>query len=129
MSNNPIHTTGSVNVAELNNAIQETHIHIDLTKTFYSITPAEMQILEEGSASIWKDVTLTGIGIGIPCCINASIEYHKALLFNSEIFWNSLIGGICVVCAIIFGILWKKSTNNCKTLISDIKQRPKYKMP
>ena len=44
----PIQTTGAVNVSELNNAIQETHIHIDLSKTFYSITPAELQILEEG---------------------------------------------------------------------------------
>jgi acyl CoA:acetate/3-ketoacid CoA transferase len=119
-------TTGQANVGSLNSAIQQTHIHIDLTKTFYSITPSELQIIEEGSSSIWKDVTLAGLGIGIPCCVNSVIEYQKVTQFNSEIFWNGLIGGVCVVVAIIFAIIWFNSKNPCINLINEIKQRPKY---
>ena len=125
MTNNPLQT-GQVNIGNLNNAVQQTHIHIDLTKTFYSITPSELQIIEEGSSSIWKDVTLAGLGIGIPCCINALIEYQKISKFNSEIFWNGLIGGISTAVAIIFAIIWLKSKNPCKILIKEIKERPKY---
>lgn len=121
--------TGQANISDLNNAIQQTLIHIDLTKTFYSITPAELNIIEEGSMSTWKDITLTGIGIGIPCCINAFIENQKSQIFNPEIFWNSLIGGIAIILAIIFGIIWIKSKNKCAVLIKEIKQRPQYKMP
>jgi len=125
MENNSLQT-GHANIGNLNTATQQTHIHIDLTKTFYSITPTELKIIEDGSSSIWKDVTLTGFGIGIPCCINSIIEYQKILKFNSEIFWNGMIGGICIVIAIIFSIIWIKSKNPCKSLVNEIKQRPKY---
>ena len=110
----------------MNTATQQTHIHIDLTKTFYSITPSELHIIEEGSSSIWKDITLAGFGIGIPCCINAIIQYQKVNLFNSEIFWNGLVGGICSVVGLIFIFIWLNSKNPCKELIKEIKQRPKY---
>ena len=126
MAINHSQSTGQANIANLNTATQQTHIHIDLNKTFYSITATELHIIEEGSSSIWKDVTLTGLGIGIPCCVNSFIEFQKINAFNSEIFWNGLIGGICSVVAIIFGIIWLKSNNPCKELITEIKQRPKY---
>lgn len=128
MTNNP-QQTGVVNVSELNSAAQETLIHIDLTKTFYTIAPPELDILEDGANSVWKDITLSCLGVGIPCGINAIIEYNKDSIFNSEVFWNSLVGGVCLVVSIIFGIIWVRSTNKCKLLIKDIKQRPKYKMP
>jgi hypothetical protein len=128
MSNNSPQT-GQVNVANLNNAAQQTLIHIDLNKTFYSITPSELDNIEEGSSSIWKDITLTGLGIGIPCCVNAIIENNKSTTLNTEIFWNSLIAGISITVSIIFAIIWLKSNNKCKKLISEIKQRPQYKMP
>jgi hypothetical protein len=120
--------TGQANIQNLNTATPQTHIHIDLTKTFYSITPSELNIIEEGSSSIWKDVTLTGLGIGVPCCINSINQYQKVNLFNSEIFWNGLIGGASTVVAIIFAILWLKSKNPCKDLIKEIKERTRYNM-
>lgn len=126
---NEIPQTGQVNVADLNDAVQQTLIHIDLTKTLYSITPSELHNIEEGTTSIWKDITLTGFSIGIPCCINAFIENQKSAIFNAEIFWNSLVGGISIVLAIVFAIIWFKSKNKCKELIKEIKQRPQYKMP
>jgi hypothetical protein len=126
MAINHPQSTGQANIGNLNSAIQQTHIHIDLTKTFYSITPSELHIIEKGSSSIWKDVTLTGLGIGIPCSINSIIEYQKVNIFNHEIFWNGLIGGICTVVAIFFAIIWLNSQNPCKDLIIEIKQRPKY---
>ena len=124
-----VNNTGQANITDLNNAVQETLIHIDLTKTFYSITPSELDNIEEGATSIWKDITLAGFGIGIPCCINALIENQKSTVFNAEIFWNSLVGGISIVVAIIFAIIWGLSTNKCKELIKQIKQRTQYKMP
>lgn len=120
--------SGASNVGDLNNAFQETLIHIDLTKTFYSIAPSELTIIEEGASSVWKDITLSGLGIGIPCCINALIEYQKIQIFNAEIFWNSLIGGISIALALIFCFIWVKAKNKCKSLINEIRQRPPYKM-
>lgn len=121
--------TGQVNVADLNNAIQQTLIHIDLNKTFYSITPSELDNIEEGSSSIWKDITLAGLGIGIPCLVNAILENNKSTTFNSEIFWNSLVAGISITVSILFAFIWAKSNNKSKNLIREIKQRPQYKMP
>ena len=117
-----------VNVTELNNAIQETLIHIDLNTTLYSVSPLELENIEDGSSSIWKDITLTGIGLGVPCCVNAVIEYQKILNFNPEVFWNSLIGSVAISLAVIFGVIWSKSKNKCKVLIKNIRERPQYKM-
>jgi len=125
---NPIPQTGEVNVADLNHAMQQTLIHIDLNKTFYSVTPLELDNIEDGSSSIWKDITLSGLSLGLPCCLNAIIEFQKSNLFNGVVFWNSLIGGISLVLGIIFAIFWATSKNKCKNLIKEIKQRPQYKM-
>jgi hypothetical protein len=118
--------TGQANIGNLNTATQLTHIHIDLIKTFYSITPSELQIIADGSSSIWKDVTLAGFGIGIPCCVNSLIQYQKVNGFNSEIFWNAIVGGVSIVIAIIFLLIWSQSKNPCSNLIKEIKDRPKY---
>ncbi|WP_396137357.1 hypothetical protein [Flavobacterium sp.] len=117
-----------INIEDLNNAAQQTLIHIDLDKTFYSITPAELIILETGSTSLWKDISLFGFGIGVPCAINAFIEYSKVSTLNPEIFWNSLAASVALIIAFIFSIFWYKSTNSCTVLINSIKQRPKYKI-
>lgn len=119
---------GQVDISELNKALPQTLIHIDLNKTLYSITPSELTIIEEGSTKIWKDITLTGLGIGVPCAINAVIEYNKNSLFNPEVFWNSLVGGICIALAIISAFIWANTESKCKALIKEIKERPKYKM-
>ncbi|MDL2141961.1 hypothetical protein QQY79_05475 [Flavobacterium tructae] len=120
--------TGQADITNLNTATQRTLIHIDLTQTFYSITPSELKIIEDGASSLWKDITLTGLGIGIPCCINSLIEFQKSKDFSSEIFWNGLIGGISITIAIIFAIVWYNFKNPCKDLIMEIKERPKYNM-
>jgi hypothetical protein len=125
LDNNTIQT-GQANIANLNTASQQTHLHIDLIKTFYSITPYELQILEDGSSSVWKDVTLTGFGIGIPCFINFLIEFQKNIVLNSVIFWNGIVGSVCIIIAIIFAWLWSNSKNPCRNLIKEIKDRPKY---
>jgi hypothetical protein len=128
MTNNT-NQTGQVNVTELNNAIQHTLIHIDLNKTFFSITQSELDNIEEGTTSIWKDVTLTALGIGLPCCINAWIDYDVSSSLNAAIFLNSLIGGISIILAMIFAIIWLMSKDKNKILMSEIKKRPQYKMP
>lgn len=117
-----------INIEDLNTAAKQTLIHIDLNKTFYSITSPELTVLENGAASIWKDISLLGYGLGIPCAINALIENSKSENFNSEIFWNSLTAGISIVIAVIFSIIWYRSSNTCKDLIKNIKERPKYKI-
>lgn len=128
MSENNLPSTGQVDVANINHAAQSTLIHVDLTNTLYGISSTELKIIEEGSSSIYKDIFLSGFGIGIPCLINAIIEYQKDTKLNSEVFWNSLIAGISIVLAIVFCIIYRNSTNNCKILIDEIKQRPKYRM-
>ena len=128
MSNQNNEDSGVSNIANLNNAMQETVIHIDLNKTFYSITPLELDNIEAGSSSLWKDITLTSLGIGIPCSVNALIEYQKETKLDGEIFLNCLFGALAITMAIIFGIMWYKSSDKCKTLIDEIKQRTQYKM-
>lgn len=133
MGNNTPHiqpATGTVNIEDLNVALQQTFIHIDLTKTFFTITPSELTVLDDGASNIWKDVTLASFGLGLPTIINAVVEINKLVCFtfNTEIFLNSLIGSICIISSIICGILWYKSTNKCAKLIEELKNRPQYKV-
>lgn len=130
MENSEKGTSGTVNIEELKAGLQQTVIHIDLKKTFYTITLSELVILEEGSSNIWKDVTLACLGLGIPTAINAVVELRKnnPPIFDTEIFVNSLVGSICLVISVIGGILWYRNTSNCKLLIKELKDRPQYKV-
>jgi hypothetical protein len=133
MENNEKETasnSGLVNIEELRATLQQTFIHIDLKKTFYTITPSELIVLEEGSSNIWKDTTLASLGLGIPTLINAAIELGKVSppMFTAEIFINSLVGTICCVLSIIGGVLWRKNVSTCKVLIKELKERPQYKV-
>lgn len=130
MQNNEKQTSGTVNIEELKAGLQQTFIHIDLKKTFYTITPAELVVLEDGSNNLWKDVTIACLGLGIPTAINAFVELRKNSppIFDTEIFVNSLVGSICIIISIIGGVLWHKSNSNCKLVIKELKDRPQYKV-
>ncbi len=89
-------------------------------------------MLENVGSSIWKDVFLATIGIAIPSLVNAYCEYSKLVnkeLFTKEIFINTSIGGICLIMSIISLIIWQKNKTSFKTLISQIKNKPKYRLP
>lgn len=118
--------TGPANVASLQNAMSTTQIRIDLNREFYGITETELTIIEEGSSPIEKDLCFGTIGLGLPCIINAAIENSKSTEFNSEIFWNALVGGVSVVAGVYFLYKWLTSKSKAKELMSQVKQRQTY---
>ena len=123
-------SSGIVNINGLNAALQQTLIHIDLTKTYYTISPEELGVFDEGGNNIWKDITLTSIGLGIPSLVNAGIEIYSlsTFIFNLDIFINALVGSICLISTIVCSCLWYKSTNKLAVLIKELKNRPQYKI-
>jgi hypothetical protein len=130
MDSNIEEASGAVNVKELTTALQQTVIHIDLKKTFYTIAPTELTLLEKGTSDIWKDVTLASIGLGIPTILNAIIEIQKLGIdnVNGEIFINSLVGLVSIIFSCVGAFLWFGNSNTTKDLINEIKQRPQYKV-
>ncbi len=121
------------NIAEINKALAKNYIHYDPSRTDYSINSFELKLIEQTGSSIWKDVFLACLGLGVPCIINAINEYSSlpadSKSFTADIFLNSLFGGFSVVLGIISLIVWQKSKTSFKTVIAGIKNKPKYEMP
>jgi Na+/melibiose symporter-like transporter len=53
---------------------------------------------------------------------------NKSIL-TSEIFINFLVAGICLGIAIICLIVWQTNKKKHEEIISQIKNKPKYKLP
>ncbi|MBI3520159.1 MAG: hypothetical protein HY062_12505 [Bacteroidetes bacterium] len=128
MPNNSTQQSGQANLTDLDQAVKQTLIHVDLNRTYYGVSADELESIEEGATTIWKDVTFGGFGIGIPCIVNGIIEYNKVNTFNVEVFWNCLIGGISLAIAILGIFVWYKTVNKCKQLLENIRKRTPYKM-
>ncbi len=128
MDNNSVN-----NIAEINKALAKNYIHYDPNRTDYSVNSFELELIEQTGSSIWKDVFLACLGIGIPCVLNAIHDYSDlpidAKIFTADIFLNMLFGILSMALGIISLIVWQRSKINFKKVIADIKNKPKYEMP
>jgi hypothetical protein len=122
----------NINIEEINKNLQESYIHYDPTRVDYTINDQELKTLEQAGSSIWKDVFLTTLGLGIPLLINGINGYCKLpenTPLTIEIFVNFLFAGICLILAIICFIVWMTNKKSFNKIIKQIKNKPKYKLP
>lgn len=120
-------------IAEINKALAKNYIHYDPSRTDYSVNSFELELIEQTGSSIWKDVFLSCLGLGVPCSINAIHDYSAlppdTKNFTADIFLNSLFGIISLILGTISLIVWQKGKKSFKKVIEDIKNKPKYEMP
>jgi hypothetical protein len=57
-------------IEEINRNLQESYIHYDPCRVDYTINNLELSLLEQTGKSIWKDIFLATIGLGIPTLLN-----------------------------------------------------------
>jgi hypothetical protein len=121
------------NIADINKALAKNYIHYEPSRTDYSINSFELELIEQTGSSIWKDVLLTCLGLGVPCIINGIADYSTlpagVKSFTADIFLNALFGIISIVLGIISLIVWQKNKTSFKKVIARIKNKPKYEMP
>jgi hypothetical protein len=123
---------GNLNIAEINRDLQESFIHYDPNRVDYTINNLELDILEQTGSSIWKDVFLASLGLGVPSIINGLTDYCNLLPpvhFTASIFLNLLVGCISFIISVICFIVWQQNKKNFKKIIEQIKKKPKYKIP
>ena len=128
MPNNP----SNINIGELNRDLSQNVIHYDPMRIDYAINDNELAGLEEYGNSIWKDVFLATVGIGVPCLLNAYIAQKKLPIntnWTNEIFFNYLIGGITFGLSIVAFFVWRSNSKKKKNIIQHIKSKPPFKLP
>jgi hypothetical protein len=121
----------NIDIAEINRNIQESYIHYDPNRVDFTINHLELDLLKLAGSSIWKDVFLTSLGLGIPTLINGFKAYSNLPPVSNitlDIFVNLLVGGISIALSIICFIVWQQNKNNFNKLIEQIKSKPKYKI-
>lgn len=121
-----------IDIQEINKNLQENYIHYNLNRVDYTINNMELELIEKSGNSIWKDFFIATLALAIPSLINAFNIYKKNATeenLSIELFVNSLVGGISIVLAIICGIVWQNNVNTQKTIIKQIKNKPKFKIP
>ena len=107
------------------------YIHYDAERTDYTVTKDELNSLENGSSTLWKDVCLVSFSMCVPLLINgiAEIKSQAEFSLTLTIFLNLTLGIIGLVLAIIFAIAWYKSGKNLETIIHGIKNKPRMEVP
>lgn len=122
----------NIDIQEINNNLQRNFIHYDPERIDYTVNSNELELLQSAGSSLWKDIFLATLGLGIPSLINAFCDFIK-LSKNEQpgldIFINSLIGGISLCLCIICLIFWRKTTKNFNKIIESIRNKPKYTLP
>lgn len=122
----------NINITEINRNLQESYIHYDPNRVDYTISNLEFDLLQQNGDSIWKDIFLATLGLGIPTLLNGYNDYCKLKLnenLTKEIFMNFLIAGISISLSIICLIVWQKNKKSFAKIIEQIKNKPKYKLP
>jgi hypothetical protein len=104
------------------------YIHYDPERVDYTISESELQSLKDCYANLWKDFCLAGCGIGVPCVINAISIYKRVTPFAPSIDFvlNTIVGLVCVILGLCFGIAWYRTSTSASDIIDAIKKKPKF---
>jgi uncharacterized membrane protein YciS (DUF1049 family) len=104
-----------------------TYIHYDPERTDYSVTAQELQTLIKEGQSLWKDVCLVSVSLGIPTLLNAVAETTRQTSFSLTLsmFLNYLFGILGLALGLIFGVAWFRSRQRLHSVVDSIKQKPK----
>jgi hypothetical protein len=122
----------NINVSDINLNLQQSFIHYDPNRIDFTVNNFELELLETVGDNVWKDVFLATFGLGIPCLINAYSNYcaiKPEAAWTKELFINLLFGGISIVLSVISFYLWRKNRNSFDKLVSQIKSKPRYRLP
>ena len=122
----------TVDIAQLNQALNKDYIHYEPTRTDYSVNSMELELIEQTGSSIWKDVFLASLGIAIPSFVNG-ISGFCTLPQNEKvsvpIFMNFLFGSVGLILAVISLVVWQTNKKNFAAIIKRIKEKPKFEVP
>lgn len=100
----------------------------DPVRVDYTVTSAEMVMIETVAVNSWKDLTIAMAGVGIPCALNAFAIASSQDKFSATMpfFLNALFGAIGILLAIAFGVMWHRTGKSLSELLSAIKGKPRH---
>jgi hypothetical protein len=105
----------------------QSYIHYDPERVDYSLTEQELQNLASAGHNNWKDFCISCFALGVPCAINAIVEFSKQETFSSTLSFNInvIIAVVGLFLAVAFAVLWRNSRVTVKSLLDKIKNKPK----
>jgi hypothetical protein len=107
-------------------------LHYEPERVDYSVTEAELEILERGNSPLWKDITLVMFPLGISALINAIAEIRTQqgeFRVTLQMLLNLIFGIVGILLGCAFGIAWKRSGKTFKDVIARLKAKPKLELP
>ena len=107
-------------------------LRYDPEREDYTVTEAELEMLERGNAPLWKDVFLVALPLAISTLINGYAEVSNQpadFKVTKTIFFNFMFGIVGLGFTIIFGIAWWRSKTKFAAIIKRIKAKPRIEVP
>jgi hypothetical protein len=102
-------------------------LHYDPDRVDYAVIESELRELEESGNTIWKDICLVSASASLGFAPNAVEEFVNQAVFHltAKLFFNSTLGVISLVCAVAFGVAWKKAARSRRIVLERIRNKPK----
>ena len=102
-------------------------LYYDPDRTDYAVTETELQRLEEGGGTAWKDVCLASASIFVTSAPNVvgALWGQGTFTLTLSLFLNSLAAGISLVASVAFGLAWKRASRAQRLLLKQIRNKPR----
>ena len=109
------------------------YLRFDPARTDFTVTEAELEILERGNSPLWKDVVLVSVPLAASTLFNAygegKSQTGETLQFTLPIVMNLIVGIVSFGFAILYSVAWFKSKTSFRSVIERIKNKPLYPVP
>src|SRR5438445_800701 len=102
-------------------------LYYDPDRTDYAVTETELQRLEEGGGTAWKDVCLVSVSVFVTSAPNVvgALWGQGPFTLTLSLFLNSLAAGISLVASVAFGLAWKRASRAQRLLLKQIRNKPR----
>ena len=94
----------------------------------YAVTSAELQQLENGSGTAWRDSCLMAASVFVTTASNAvgALAGQTAFQPSLALFVNALIAGIALFASLASAVGWRKTALAHRHLFEEIRDRPGF---
>ena len=104
------------------------YLHYDPERVDYAVSGEELEQLCQARQNLWKDVCLVLLPLGIACLLNAVADTQIPLKLDLALFLNYLFGVLGLILGLVFGVAWRRSDQDFRSLVAGIREKPKVEL-
>jgi hypothetical protein len=105
-----------------------TYLHIDPENVIFAVTESDLIQLENGGATMWRDVFWFSCPLSLSCLLNGCARYYDKGVFDRVAYMNIVVAIAFLSFALSSAIAWYQFNKLRKNIANEIRNRPRTKI-